>query len=144
MSPSTFELESAWLHVASINRAWQSKDFDALAELLAHDLIVVAPRTGLRLHGRNACIETYREFVERCEVTHFDVTEYFVDALPPHDARADVDRDRVNTAVVTVTYEMRWRDRQDRSERYDEPGHEQWMVKRRAGRWQAVFRTLFV
>lgn len=53
--------------IAQMDRCWLERKFDDLAGYLARDVVLVAPDGKQRIEGVDASIESYREFMSRCE-----------------------------------------------------------------------------
>lgn len=122
MSPRQDE---AWDTVRRVNQAWVRNRTEELEALLHPSVVVVPPPPALPARGRDACIESYRDFVRTARVLHFE------ELTPAVEVFGD-------TAVVTydfaITYEV--------SGTYTtERGREIFVLTHEDGRWQAVWRT---
>jgi ketosteroid isomerase-like protein len=81
--------------VSRISTAWQSRRFEDLAGYFDDEMVIVAPGFQGRVEGRKACIESYREFMERVSIQRYE------EAVPVIDVWKD-------TAVATYRWEMDW------------------------------------
>jgi hypothetical protein len=114
--------------LARLGEAWRERRYDELAALLDERVVIAAPGFVGRREGRDAAVESYREFMERATIT-----EYREDA-PAIDVWGD-------TAVTTYRWEMAWLSGgvPNRASGHDV------LVFRRApadGAWRAVWRTM--
>jgi uncharacterized protein (TIGR02246 family) len=113
--------------LSKVNAAWLERRFEDLDALFAEDAVLVAPGFAARMAGRIACIETFREFMNRAAVT-----SYVED-----DLRVSIYGD---TAVADFAWEMTWT---DADEPYRQHGRDLFVFTRRQGEWRVVWRTLF-
>lgn len=112
--------------LSRINTAWLERRFDELTALFAEDIVLVAPGFAARLAGREASIETFREFMNRAAVT-----SYLED-----DLRVSINGD---TAVADFAWEMTWT---DADTPHRQRGRDLFVFTRRQGEWRVVWRTL--
>jgi ketosteroid isomerase-like protein len=83
--------------IKQMDRCWIERRFIDLAAYLDDDLVVVAPGGTALVRGADAAIESYREFMDRCEVRRFDASGHVVTA-------------RGASAVVEYDWDMAWSD----------------------------------
>jgi ketosteroid isomerase-like protein len=109
-----------------INRAWLHGAWDDLAACLHEDMVIIAPRFEERTEGRDACIASYRKFMEDATVHQYHETKPDIHVVG-------------DTAVATyrfqILYTMGTTD-------FDESGWDVFVFNRTAGDWRAVWRTL--
>jgi hypothetical protein len=79
--------------VSRLSVAWQSRSYAELSGHLDDDVVIVAPGFQGRVEGRNACVESYREFMERVTIERYEQAEPVIDAWE-------------GTAVATYRWEM--------------------------------------
>jgi hypothetical protein len=81
--------------VSRLSVAWQSRSYSELSGYLDDDVVIVAPGFQGRVEGRNACVESYREFMERVTIERYEQAEPVIDVWE-------------GTAVATYRWEMAW------------------------------------
>lgn len=124
-TPLSPQQDEAWDVVRRINQAWVLRRTEDLEALLHPAIVVAPPPPAEPVRGREACIESYREFALEARVLHFEELHPAVEVFG-------------DTAVATydfaITYEM--------SGTYTtERGREIFVLTHEGGRWQAVWRT---
>jgi len=109
-----------------IERAWQRKQFDGLAECFAEDAVIVGPGYATFACGRDACAESYREFATNASVLDYTESDH---------------RLRIwgATAVHTFSWSMTY---QREGEAKKEAGTDQLVLSLQRGRWQVAFRYI--
>jgi len=112
--------------VQSLNAAWREGRFDELRSYFHPDAVIVAPGLEARISGRDAVVESYRNFVATASIEAFELAEPVVDAW------GDT---AVVTAKFTITYSMD-------GKRFHEQGHDLLVFQRNGGEWLIVWRTL--
>ena len=118
--------DGPWEIVQRINRAWRRGDADGMGELFHADAVIVHPGFEGRTVGREACVESYREFTAQATVRR----------LAELDPQIDVVGD---TAVVTYGFEIDYdMGRETRAEK----GRDVFVLTRGKGSWRVVWRTL--
>jgi hypothetical protein len=80
---------------ARMDRCWLERRFGGLPAFLAEDVVMVAPGGKQRMKGREAAIESYREFMDRSRVHRFDAHDHVVTS-------------RDGAAVVEYGWTMEW------------------------------------
>ena len=112
--------------INGINRTWLKGD-PADLEGYLHELVVIQPPGGApRVHGREACIASYKAFTDQAKVTRFE----------PRDAEIDVFGDTVvATYRFRIVYELNART-------HDEDGGEVLVFLRDGDAWRVVWRTV--
>lgn len=112
--------------VEALNRAWLEERYDELATFFHPLAVLVAPNFSARLEGREACIQTYREFGEAATVLEY---------IPE---RPEVDH-WGSTAVAIcpffIVYELN-------NKTYREKGVDLLVLTYEGGSWQVVWRKL--
>lgn len=115
-----------WRVVERINEAWVSGKPEALAKCFHAETVLVAPGFAQLLRGREATVQSYREFCANASVTDFQTSQPHIDVFG-------------DAAVVyyrfDITYEMR-------GDAFTEAGHEILVLKRQDDAWQVIWRTL--
>ena len=108
-----------------MDRCWMERRFTALSSFIADDVVMVAPGGKHRMQGLEAAIESYREFMRRCEVKRFQSYEHVVTQRGP-------------AAVVEYDWDMAW---SDQGTEHEAKGREILMLVRHADGWRVFWRT---
>lgn len=116
-----------------LSAAWRNARYDELASILDEDVVMALPGFAGRVEGRDALVQSYRDFMQRATITHYE------EGPPQIDVWGD-------TAMVTCRWQMRWLDAGDQNEA---AGHEAFLFRRLPGspdpgEWRAVWRTMAV
>ncbi len=113
--------------VQALNRAWRDRDWQAAVSLLHPNAVFVGP-DGNRTVGAEACVASYREFVEHATVEEYEVTDPQVDVIG-------------EVAVVRYRYEItyRWQ-----GNAVIDSGLDLFVVTLVDGRWLVTWRMLSV
>lgn len=114
--------------VAAINDAWLGHRFDELRDYFHPDVVLAQPGFAKRSVGRDALIESYRDFATSATIHSFDPGEVQVDM-------------RGDSAVTTMPWEM---DYTMSGQRTRERGWDLLVFGKRDGRWVVVWRTVVV
>ena len=64
--------------VSEMDCCWMERRFEDLTAYLAEDVVMAPPRGQLRVQGLEADVESYREFMGRCEVDRFVTRDHVV------------------------------------------------------------------
>lgn len=112
-----------------IAAAWQAGDRETLTPCFDERVVFTAPGFQARIDGRDACLDSYREFTERATLTEY----------VQQDAAVELWGD---TAVATYPWTMAW---ESGGKSHRESGHDV-LVFRRAPApspgWCVVWRTI--
>ena len=111
--------------LARIGAAWTQRRYADLADCFASDMIIVAP-DGSRVTGRNACVASYRAFLD-----HTTITDYR-EAPPQIDLLGDA-------AVAIVPWQITW---QDDGTEHRETGRDLFVLTCKGGSWRAAWRMV--
>jgi len=111
--------------VKGMDLCWMERRFDDLSAYLADDMVMVAPDGRHRIEGRDASIESYRDFMSRCEVSRFDA----------HDHRVTL---RGAAAIVEYGWAMAWL---EQGMAREAQGREILVLAQRDEAWRVVWRT---
>ena len=115
------ELE-VWRTVQAMNRAWTSGRVDELKEFFHRDIVAVTPTDRVRLEGREACIASWRRFVETTTIHSWKERDPRVKLFGA-------------AAVVSYYYEVTC---EIRGEQMTLAGRDLLFMVKEAGRWLAV------
>lgn len=122
MSPTAAEV---WAAVQRINQAWVLRRTEDLEALLHSAMVIAPPPPTTPIRGRDACIESYREFALAARVLHFEELSPAVEVF---------DTTAVATYDFAITYEANGTYTTER-------GREVIVLVREEARWLAVWRT---
>jgi ketosteroid isomerase-like protein len=111
--------------VEAMDRCWMEQRYTDLASCIAQDVVMVAPGGQGRIAGLEAATESYREFMERAEISRYRTSGHIV-------------TERGDAAVVEYGWDMEWRS--DGSS-HKATGREVLVLSRRGGDWRVVWRT---
>ncbi len=117
--------------LAKMSDAWRSRRYDELNAFFDEDAVLVPPGMSGRIAGRDAIVDSYREFMERASLL-----EYSEDT-PVIDVWGDV-------AVASYRWRMRW---SGGGEATRAAGCDIFVLRRAADAagaeaWRAVWRTM--
>ena len=111
--------------IEHINGAWRAGRAEEAAPLFAADVVMVTPDGG-RVVGRDALVRSYVEFAAAAVIDEYAESEHSVDVFG-------------DTAIVGYRWTMAWR---AGGEAYRDRGRDLFVLARRNGGWQVVWRTL--
>ena len=111
-----------------IDGAWRYGRWDELGACFDDRMVIVAPGFHARVEGREACVASYREFLD-----HSTLIRYRSEA-PTVDVWGE-------SAVATFGWEMVW---ESGGAPHQRTGHDVFVCRRSAepGSWRAVWRTM--
>ncbi len=110
----------------SLTAAWRSGDAEALRPLYHARALMMSPDFKQRVEGREACVQSYVDFVGQAAIHAYSESEPRIDVW---DATA------VATYAVEIDYEIA-------SGRYKETAHDVLVLGKAGGSWRIVYRTL--
>ncbi|UCE19548.1 MAG: nuclear transport factor 2 family protein [Gemmatimonadota bacterium] len=109
-----------------INGAWMNGHPERLQDYFHDDMVISQLGIGRIGIGRQACIQSYEDFINRAVVKKITESDHTI----------DVWRD---TAVASYTYEI---DYEMNGEEHSDSGQDVFVFIRDEGNWLAVWRTL--
>lgn len=112
--------------IRRMNELWHGKRYDDMAELLAEDVVIAPPGSDMRIRGRDAYIQSYRDYDAAATTHEFESGE------PEIDVTGDV---AVAVCPFTVAYELK-------GAKYRETGAETLVLSRSAAGWRVAWRTM--
>jgi ketosteroid isomerase-like protein len=110
--------------VTEMDRCWLERRFGDLAAYLADDVVIVANDGKHRVRGREAAVESYREFMSRSVVDRFQASGYIV-------------TERGSAAVVEYRWDMAW---DDQGTKHEAAGREILVLSRSEDGWRVIWR----
>lgn len=109
-----------------INGTWLQGDPNDLKRFFHPDMVVQPPGSSPRVHGRDACIASYRAFTEQAHIKSFE----------PHDAEIDVFGETIIASYrYKIVYEMD-------GETFDEDAGDLLVFIKEQDGWVVVWRTM--
>ena len=112
--------------LTEFNRAWLDRRFEQLSEWFHPDVVIRGPGFQEVGRGREACVESYRQFMSSAEVLEFSETNTHTDTWE-------------DAAAVTYDWTMAYR---QGGETKRESGHELLVFRLHGGRWVVVLRVI--
>jgi ketosteroid isomerase-like protein len=116
----------AWEVMLGIFHAWRDGRPRDMRPLLDDDVVMVLPGSGDRIEGAEAMLAGFEAFVSQAAIEHVDVTDRQVDVVG-------------DQAIATYAYGITYR---REGWRWRATGRDMWILSRRSGGWQAVWRTM--
>ena len=112
--------------VNRINGTWLQGDPNDLKKFFHPDIVVQPPGVSPRVHGRDACIASYRAFTEQAQVRSFE----------PRDAEIDVFGETIIASYrYRILYEMD-------GKTFDEDAGDLLVFIKDGDNWLVVWRTM--
>ena len=109
-----------------INQAWLHGHVEDMPQYFDENVLVLPPGVRARVRGRDACVQSYQEFVRNAHVRDYVEHEFTVDVFG-------------NTAIATyrfdITYDMKGKS-------YTDTGIDLFVFNRDTTGWKAVCRTM--
>jgi Domain of unknown function (DUF4440) len=112
--------------LTAVNRAWRGGRLEELRSFLHPDIVIVGPDLTPVGCGRDACVQSYAEFLAAATVHEFDETQV---RLGEYD----------HAAVVSYDYRIRY---ESQGVAYDERGREVILLIRQGEIWQVAWRLV--
>ncbi len=109
-----------------INRAWTGGKADELRRYFHEDMIIAQPGFGIRGEGRNACIDSYREFAGMASILDLKESQQVVLVWG-------------DTAVASYKFEIEY---ELDGQAHQDAGYDLFVFTRLDGSWLAVWRTI--
>jgi ketosteroid isomerase-like protein len=112
--------------ITRIDEAWREKRFDGLADCFHPDAVITGPGFVELAKGREACVESYREFAANAEILTFGESGH-----------------QLRVWDTTAVYTFGWKMSFDRGQGpVAEKGTDQMVFERSAGEWRMVWRNV--
>jgi uncharacterized protein (TIGR02246 family) len=109
-----------------INNAWLKGNPDELNEFFHPDIVMKGPNFQTFATGRDACVQTYRDFLASAIVKDYQESEPDIDFWQ-------------NIAVAVMPWKMTY---ELSVQEYTESGHDVFTFVREDGKWLAVWRII--
>ncbi len=108
------------------NDGWTRGRIDDITPLLHPDVIFVAPDGETEIAGRDACLQTIKDYVSAAQTRAFEVRRRSI-------------RTWGRTGVVIMDYTIEYT---LNGESHKEQGREHWALQQTDGAWQIVWRAM--
>jgi ketosteroid isomerase-like protein len=118
--------DQLWSHVQTLNNLWVNGKPDQLNPFFREDVVVLHFDYKTRLRGREAVINSYREFCDESTVHSFQQFKPVIDVFG-------------QTAVVTYAFEIEY-EMGDKT--YNESGRDMFVFLHEDDQWLVVWRTM--
>jgi ketosteroid isomerase-like protein len=127
---STDALTEVSIALRRLSESWRNRRYDELLDCFHDSAVMALPGLSERIVGRDALVESYREFMDRSTLDSYSEALATIETFE-------------NTAVAHFQWEMVWTSggKQDRSS-----GRDLFVFAREpeSGRWKAVWRTMLI
>lgn len=125
------ELESPihdhlWAHIQRLNNLWVGGNPNQLESFFREDVVILHFDYKTRLRGREAVLNSYREFCDESTVHDFKQFKPVIDVFG-------------NTAVVTYAFEIEYK---MGDQTYNESGRDMFILVQEASKWLVIWRTM--
>lgn len=111
--------------ITQLNDAWLNDRVENMDRFFHKQVVMIQPGTNERVTGREAMIESYREFVESSEVSEFRIKDLMIDLFE-------------TTAAALYTFRIKYR---VETTNYDESGTEILVFHKHGESWKIIWRT---
>jgi hypothetical protein len=122
------ELTDVSIALRRLSESWRNRRYDELRDCFHDSAVMVAPGFSGRVVGREAVVESYREFMDRSTLDNYSEDPATIEVFE-------------NTAIVNYRWEMVWTSggKQDRGS-----GNDLFVFVRQpeTDQWKAVWRTM--
>jgi ketosteroid isomerase-like protein len=113
-------------NIANFNKAWTQGKIEDILPLLHKDAIFLAPDLKTEISGRDACLQTIKDYVNNAKTNAFNVANNTIHFWQ-------------HTAVVSIEYFIEY---EMNNKIYKESGKEFWTMINESGEWQIVWRSM--
>ena len=109
-----------------INNSWTDGDIEGLSDYFHKDMVITQPGQGILGAGKQACIESYRQFVNNARIKEYQESKFEINIWE-------------NTAVVSYKFDINYKmDNKD----FVESGIDLFVFSKVENKWLAVWRTI--
>jgi ketosteroid isomerase-like protein len=109
-----------------INKAWSKGNPDDLNEYFHEDLVILSPELQRMGEGKEACVQSYKDFMAQAVVHEYRERDYAIDVWG-------------NTAVATYAFEIAY---EMNGQTFQESGHDMFVFSRDEEKWLVVWRMV--
>ena len=118
--------QAVWRVIRKINAAWVGGQPEAIAAYFHENIIIVAPNGKDRVHGRQACVQTYIDFCAQAQILDFAESDESIDIIG-------------STAMVMYAFDIAY---EMNGQRLHEKGQDLFILQHNGTNWQAIWRYL--
>jgi len=122
----SLQQEKVWRIIEQVNDAWLNKNYQPLESLLHENMQIVDADLNVLGDGRDACIRSYRDFVENANIGDFEVSDPKVNAF---------DQTAIAEYEFSIQYTMQ-------EKHYGEKGKDVFVLTFEQKHWQAIWRMM--
>jgi ketosteroid isomerase-like protein len=112
--------------IQRINDSWLSKSYDEIGNHLADGVILAPPGSANRIRGRQAYVQSYRDYDSAAKTHSFQPSEPVIDVI------GDI---AIAVTPFSITYEMQ-------GVIHNEKGEELLVFSRDSGNWRIIWRSM--
>ena len=110
----------------NINHAWTEGPVDDLRKYFHEDMIIAQPGFGIRGEGKNACVDSYREFAGMASIDGLRESEHVILVWG-------------DTAVASYRFDIEY---ELDGQAHQDAGYDLFVFTRQDGTWLAAWRTI--
>ncbi len=125
-SEASNDLETIRSAVLGIHDHWRNRRYDRIGEVLVDDVVIAPPGSDDRVRGRDAYVQSYRDYDAAATTLEFSAGEPRIDLVG-------------DTAVALCPFEIAY---DVGGTTHRERGHDLLVLSRRADGWKVVWRTM--
>jgi hypothetical protein len=112
--------------ITAINQSWLQGHPQRLERYFHPDMVIAAPGLKVVGRGRDACVQSYRDFIGRAVILDYHESDWSIDVWG-------------DTSVASYRYQISY---QMNGQEHRDTGHDLFVFIKQKGKWQAVWRTL--
>lgn len=114
--------------IQQINEDWLNKRYAEIGNLVSENVVIVPPGFANRIQGRDAYVQSYRDYDKSATTHTFSPNEPIIDLIG-------------DTAVAVYTFYIVY---EIDGKTYKENGRELLVLSCSSGAWLVVWRTMFI
>lgn len=117
---------SIWQIIQDLNKAWIEGHPENLENYFHNDMIIVAPDFQEKGNGKEACVESYKNFTNMASISNFKESDPKIEIFG-------------FTAIVSYSFEISY---EMNNETFQDTGRDLFVFIHENKKWQAVWRTV--
>ncbi|NIV71622.1 DUF4440 domain-containing protein [Candidatus Saccharibacteria bacterium] len=118
--------QEIWQIVQELNVTWVEGNPGKLDRFFHPDMVIVSPDFQQRIEGRDACVQSYKDFSTQATIHNFKELDAAVEVFG-------------DTAIVSYAFQISY---EMNGKRFVDTGRDIFVFVRRGNQWLAVWRTL--